>query len=220
MVRFYNIKSTLHSLCQNCIRKLLRQHCIKDWHCVENSLPSCRKPCSCPNQTHQPYLHTHSFIIRWLTMNCLFISSRAVSQPKDIAEHFDNYFTSISKELQKHIPPTKRNFSDNLKNPNAEAFFMTSTTPEEISDLIQTLSWNKSTGPSSILLNHFLEQHKVLYALQFGFCLNTSTNNALMSMTEDIQNKNELSARVCWPEEGLWHCWPWHFTYKTWPLWN
>ena len=48
-------------------------------------------------------------------------------------------------------------------------------------------------------LNHFLEQHKVFYALQFGFRLNTSTNNALMSITENIQthsDKNELAAGV------------------------
>ena len=42
------------------------------------------------------------------------------------------------------------NFSDNFKNPNAESFFMTPTTPEEIFDLIQTLSSNKSTGPNSL----------------------------------------------------------------------
>ena len=179
-------------------------------------------------------------------------------KPKDIAEHFNDYFTSISKELQKHIPPTKRNFFDYLKNQIAELFILTPTTPEEISDLIQTISSNKSTGPNSITtsilkkikneisiplsaiinnsfenrifpnllksaqvilvfkngsrlscnnyrpisllsnigkiieklihkrLNH-LEQHKVFYALQFGFCLITSTNNALMSITENIQ---------------------------------
>ena len=68
--------------------------------------------------------------------NCLLINGKAVSQPKDIAEHFDDYFTSISKELQKHIPPIKRSFSDYLKNPIAESFFLTPTTLEEISDLI------------------------------------------------------------------------------------
>ena len=193
---------------------------------------------------------------------------------KNIAEHFNDYFTSISKELQKHIPPTKRNFSDYLKDPIAESLFLTATTVEEISDLMQTFSPNKSTGigpnsiPTSILkkindeisislsltiinnifkkgifanllksaqvipvfkngsrlscnnyspiyllsrvgkifkkliqkrLNHFLEQHKIFYALQFGFCLNTSTNNALMSIIENIQlhlDKNELTAGI------------------------
>ena len=44
-----------------------------------------------------------------------------------------------------------------------------------------------------------LIQHKVFYALQFGFHLNTSTNNALMSITENMQShldKNELTTRV------------------------
>ena len=76
--------------------------------------------------------------------------SRSVSQPVNIAENFNGYFTSTSKELQKHIPATKRNFSNNLKNPNAESFFVTPTTPEEMSNLIQTLSSNKSTGLSTI----------------------------------------------------------------------
>ena len=200
-----------------------------------------------------------------------FINDKAVSQPKDIAEHFNDYFTSISKELQKHIPPTKRNFSDNLKKPNAKSFLMTPTIPEEISDLIETLSSNKSAGPNSIpmsilkkikneisiplsaiisnpfengifsnllksaqvipvfkngsrlscnnyrpisllsnigktivklihkRLNHILEQHKVFYALQFGFRLNITTNNALISLTENIQthlHKNELTVGV------------------------
>ena len=206
----------------------------------------------------------------WET-NCLLINGKAVSQPKDIAEHFNDYFTSISKELQKHIPPTKRNFSNYLKNPIAKSFFLTPTTPEERFDLIQTLSLNKSTGPNSIptsvlkkikneisipfsaiinnsfengifpnllksaqvipvfkngsrlscnnyrpisllssigktieklihkRLNHFLEQHKVFYALQFGFHLNPSTNDALMSITENIQthlDKKELTVQV------------------------
>ena len=47
--------------------------------------------------------------------NFFLINSRVVSQPKDNAEHFNDYFTSISKKLQKHIPPTKRHFSDNLE---------------------------------------------------------------------------------------------------------
>ena len=68
--------------------------------------------------------------------NCLLINGKAVSQPKYIAEHFDDCFTSITKELQKHIPPIKRSFSDYLKNPIAESFFLTPTTLEEISDLI------------------------------------------------------------------------------------
>ena len=75
-----------------------------------------------------------------------------------------------------------------------------------------TLSCNNH-GPISLLsnigkiieksinkrLNHFLEQHKVFYALLFGFRLDTSTKNALKSIAENIQthsDKNEVTARV------------------------
>ena len=36
-------------------------------------------------------------------------------------------------------------------------------------------------------LNLFLEQHRCFYTFQFGFRLNFSTNNALMSIVENIQ---------------------------------
>ena len=48
-------------------------------------------------------------------------------------------------------------------------------------------------------LNHFLEQHKIFYALLFGFRLDTSTKNALMSITENTQthsDKNKVTAGV------------------------
>ena len=60
-------------------------------------------------------------------------------QPKDIADYFNDYFTSVSKKLQKHIPPTKRNFSNNLKNPNVESLFMTLTTSVRIKALDLTV---------------------------------------------------------------------------------
>ena len=77
-------------------------------------------------------IYSKSKVNSWES-NCILLNGRAVIQPKDIAKNFNDYFTSISKELQNHIPPKKRNFSDNLKNPNAESLFMAPRTPEEIS---------------------------------------------------------------------------------------
>ena len=106
------------------------------------------------------------------------MNGRAVSQPKDIAEHFNDYFTSISNELQRHIPPTKSNFSDNLKNPNAELFFTTPTTPEEISNLIQTLGSNKSTGPNSIP-SSILKKIKNEISIPLSAIINNSFENGI-----------------------------------------
>ena len=48
-------------------------------------------------------------------------------------------------------------------------------------------------------LNNFLEQETCFYSLQFGFRINCFTNNALMSIIENIQTQlddNKYVARV------------------------
>ena len=62
-----------------------------------------------------------------------------------MAEHFNQYFTSIGKNLQKSIPPTKRHFSGYLKGPNQNSFFIQPTTAEEVKEIILTLIGSKST---------------------------------------------------------------------------
>ena len=52
----------------------------------------------------------------------------------EIAENFNNFFTSTGTNLQKKIPPAKKTFTDYLKKPNSGNFFIAPTTPEEISD--------------------------------------------------------------------------------------
>ena len=108
------------------------------------------------------------------------VHGKAVNHPKHIAEHFNDYVTSISKELQKRIPPTKTNFRDYLKNPIAESFFLTRTTPEEISDLIQTLSSNKSTGRSSIPTS-ILKKIKNEIDIPLSAITNNSFENGIFS---------------------------------------
>ena len=56
----------------------------------------------------------------------------------------------VYTNLQKKIPPTKKNFRDYLKTPNSENFIIAPTTSEEISDLIHNLKSSKSVGLYSI----------------------------------------------------------------------
>ena len=53
------------------------------------------------------------------------------------------------KKLQKKIPPTKKHFSSVLKNPNNLTFFITSTTVEEINEIIFDLKASKTPDPAS-----------------------------------------------------------------------
>ena len=45
----------------------------------------------------------------------LLVDGRSITNPKDNAESFNNYFFSISQELQKKIPPTKQKPGNYLK---------------------------------------------------------------------------------------------------------
>ena len=58
--------------------------------------------------------------------------------------------TLIGENLQKKIPPTKKNFTDYLKKPNSENFIIAPTISDKISDLIHSLKSSKSVGPYSI----------------------------------------------------------------------
>ena len=71
----------------------------------------------------------------------------AITDPIEIAENFNNFFTSIGTNLKKKTPPTRKTFTDYLKKPNSENFIIAPTTPEEISDLIHNLKSSKSVGP-------------------------------------------------------------------------
>ena len=191
----------------------------------------------------------------------MLIEGNTITDPQDISEYFNNFFTSIGQDLQKNIAPIKIQFSDYLKAPNTDTFHISPTTPKEMSDLTKTLQNSKSLGPNSIptnilkeihetisihlstLINKsfttgvfpnmckiakvvpifksqtclpcniyipisllynvgkiieklihlrpklFLETHNYYYPFQFGFRLNFSTNNALMSFAKNIQTQ-------------------------------
>ena len=51
------------------------------------------------------------------------VEGKTISDPQNIAENFNNFFTSIGKNIQKKIFPTKKHFSNFLKDPITDTFF-------------------------------------------------------------------------------------------------
>ena len=80
----------------------------------------------------------------------IIADNNTITDPIEIAENFNNFFTSIGTKLQKKIPPTEKTFTDYLKKSNSENFIMAPTIPEKISDLIQNLKSSKIVGLYSI----------------------------------------------------------------------
>ena len=78
------------------------------------------------------------------------IGNSVSSEPKVVANHFNDFFTCIADSIRDTIPPTNKSFSDFLRNRNLHSIFLAPTTPEEIIKVITSFSLSKSTGPNSI----------------------------------------------------------------------
>ena len=97
-------------------------------------------------------------------INCLKIGEEYSTDSKKIAKHFNKYFGTIAKNIDKKTPKSKKKFSDYLKNQNVTSFLLSPVTEKEISNLIVSLNARKATGPNSIpnfILKEFKEELKV-----------------------------------------------------------
>ena len=64
-------------------------------------------------------------------------NNMTVKSPKEIAEEFNNHFTSIAKNIEKKLIKPNFDFSKFLKNSNKDSFFITLTNKEEVASIIK-----------------------------------------------------------------------------------
>ena len=73
-----------------------------------------------------------------------------IANPYDIANIFNNYFSSIADTAMVNIKYPHKHFSDFLNNQCNNSIFIQPTDSDEIANIISTLNMNKSSGPNSI----------------------------------------------------------------------
>ena len=85
-----------------------------------------------------------------------------ISDQKNIANKFNNYFVNVGISMENKIPKTVGDFKSYMSKINfSKSFFLHATGPLGIDKIIDTLDINKSTGPNSIpvyilkILKHF-----------------------------------------------------------------
>ena len=61
--------------------------------------------------------------IKTYSPSSLLINHKSVTNQQDMGEHFYNFFTSIGKNLQETISPTRKDYTQYLKTPNKNNFF-------------------------------------------------------------------------------------------------
>ena len=79
----------------------------------------------------------------------LLIHQKSVTNQQGMAEHFNNFFTSIGKNLQEINPLTMKDYPQYLKTPSKSNFSIKPIKSEEICDIIKTLKKSKTAGPNS-----------------------------------------------------------------------
>ena len=80
-----------------------------------------------------------------------------------MAKHFNEYFGTTAKNIDKRTPKSKKKCSDYLKNQNWTSFLLSSITEKEISNIIVSVNARKATGSNSIpnfALKEFKEELK------------------------------------------------------------
>ena len=82
--------------------------------------------------------------------NAIMVNKTLNTDPKQIANHFNQYFSSIAKTLQGKIYHSRQDFTKYLTDPNEKNFFIEPTDEREIKQVIKNMSSNKASGPHSI----------------------------------------------------------------------
>ena len=76
---------------------------------------------------------------------CLNIEGNILSNPHEVGNKFNTFYTTIAQQLVNKLPPAKTNHKNYLTNAIPETFFMSPTTPDEVETLIKNLNVSRSS---------------------------------------------------------------------------
>ena len=72
------------------------------------------------------------------------VSDREIYDSRDIAEHFNNFFTNVAKNLAAYIPDTTKEATSYIEHSNINSIFLGEVSLDEISKVISCF---KNTSP-------------------------------------------------------------------------
>jgi hypothetical protein len=80
----------------------------------------------------------------------LMIENQLVNDPTQVANEFNNYYSSIAKKIQENIHTQGQDFNKYMKTISSKTFFISPTDKNEILDMINSFDMKKASGPNSI----------------------------------------------------------------------
>ena len=106
-------------------------------------------------------------------VNSIVTPKGVISSNRDIAEEFNNFFSSVGSTISSKIPGCKSNFKDFLGDKVMNSFFLRYTDEDEILKIIKNLKSNKSSGPNSIPI-HILKFYADIFCKPISKLVNLS----------------------------------------------
>jgi len=77
-------------------------------------------------------------------ITCLNINNEIISDPSNVANHFNRYFTSVAKKLADKIKVSEKRFDEYLTSPIEKSIFIQPTCKEEVVKLLLSIDPTKS----------------------------------------------------------------------------
>ena len=103
------------------------------------------------------------------------LEDHTVTDPRTIANTFNNFFCSVATGVQSEVPFSYKTFFEYLPPPNQDSLFISLCTKEEIIEIISNFKPKKSAGPNSIptkilrLLTDDISEHlSIIFNISFA----------------------------------------------------
>ena len=122
-----------------------------------------------------------------LNLTTLQIAKKIETDAKEIAYHFNGYFTSIAGELSRKIVKSKNMHLSNLRSMKEDNTFLTTTTLNDIEVLIDSIKVNKGVGPNSIPTK-ILKDYKSKFSKPLSDMINTSFTTGILPTPIKVPN--------------------------------
>ena len=123
-----------------------------------------------------------------------------ITDPKAIANSFNDYFCNVANGIQSSIKFSLRTFDYFLKDYNAKSFFISPTNQMEVSDTIKTLDISKSEGPNGIpskILHMLVKDISPLLADLFNLSFSAGAFPSTLKTAKIIPIHKKLSKENC-----------------------
>ena len=100
-------------------------------------------------------------------------SNTYVDKKTEIAAEFNNFFSTIGKNIDEKTPQSNKNFNDYLTEEHGNIFVLREVDYNEILFFLSQMKSSKSCGPTSIP-NNLLKKHKCIFSTILVTLINKS----------------------------------------------